>query len=377
MKLTCLIALMVGMVQTGLHAQTTVTSGIIRGVVSDGSGAVVPGANIVLLARETSQHLAHTTNDAGIFVFPSQPVGLYALEASAAGFRGQRVELVNVEVGQTTTVNLRLQPGTDSESITVSGESPLLRTEDSNQSSVVGRDFMDSLPLSGRRFLDFALLEPNVTADGQSGLISFAGEQGGEDTGYANGNGSNSFTVDGASATSNYFGNARGGERVPYIFGENAIEEFQVAVSPYRAEYGGAGTGFVNAVTRSGSDTLHGNAFYYNRNSGTGANDAVSKANGLARPVNILQQFGGAISGPILPHKTWFFVDYEQQRQKNPIAVINPGFGDLDQTDFGVPDGVQLPAPNGAFPVPGTLAAADASNPQYLQNVANALHAIQ
>jgi hypothetical protein len=376
-KLTCLIALMVGMVQTGLHAQTTVTTGIIRGVVSDSSGAVVPGATIVLLTRETSQHLARTTNGAGIFVFPSQPVGLYALEASAAGFLGQRVEPVNVEVGQTTTVNLRLEPGTDSESITVSGESPLLRTEDSNQSSVVGRDFMDSLPLSGRRFLDFALLEPNVTADGQSGLISFAGEQGGEDTGYANANGSNSFSVDGASATSNYFGNARGGERVPYIFGENAIEEFQVAVSPYRAEYGGAGTGFVNVVTRSGNDALHGNAFYYNRNSGTGANDAVSKANGLARPVNILQQFGGAISGPILPHTTWFFVDYEQQRQKDPISVINPGFAHLDQTDFGVPDGVELPAPNGAFPVPGNLAAADPSNPQYLLNVANALHAIQ
>ena len=182
-KRTCLIALMVGMVQTGLHAQTTVTSGIIRGVVSDSSGAVVPGATIVLLAGETNQHLARTTNDAGIFVFPSQPVGLYVLEASAAGFLGRRVEPVNVEVGQTTTVNLRLQPGTDSESITVSGESPLLRTEDSNQSSVVGRDFMDSLPLSGRRFLDFALLEPNVTADGQSGLISFAGEQGGRTQG--------------------------------------------------------------------------------------------------------------------------------------------------------------------------------------------------
>ncbi len=145
----------------------------------------------------------------------------------------------------------------------------------------------------------------------------------------------------------------------------------------YRAEYGGAGTGFVNVVTRSGSDTLHGNAFYYNRHSGTGANDAVSKANGLARPVNILHQFGGAISGHILPHETWFFADYEQQRQKNPIAVINPGFANVDQTDFGVPDGVELPAPNGAFPVPGNLAAADPLNPQYLQNVANALHAIQ
>jgi len=188
---------------------------------------------------------------------------------------------------------------------------------------------------------------------GQNGLVSFAGEQGGEDTGYANANGANSFSVDGASATSNYFGNARGGEKVPYIFGANAIEEFQVAVSPYRAEYGGAATGFINVVTRSGSDALHGGGFYFNRNSRTGANDAVSKANGFARPVDILQQFGGNVGGPVLPNRAWFFVDYEQQREKNPITAINPSFVGLDQTDFGVPDGVQLPAPNGPFPVPG------------------------
>jgi Carboxypeptidase regulatory-like domain len=359
-----------------LFAQTTVMTGIIRGVVTDKSGAIVPGAAIVLLAQSTGQQQVRATNGEGIFVFPSEPVGTYTLETSADGFRKQQVQAVHVEVGQTTMVNLRLQPGGGGESITVTGESPLLRAEDSNQSSVVGRELLEAVPLSGRRFLDFALLQPNVTADGQSGLISFAGEQGGEDTGYANGNGSNSFTVDGASATSNYFGNARGGERVPYVFGENAIEEFQVAVSPYRAEYGGAGTGFVNVVTQSGTDTFHGSAFYFNRNSGTGANDAVSKANGLPRPVDVLQQFGGAIGGAILPHRSWFFVDYEQQRQKDPISVINPSFANLDQTDFGVPDNVRLPAANGAFPVPGSLNTPDPGNPIYLENVSNALNAI-
>jgi hypothetical protein len=208
-------------------------------------------------------------------------------------------------------------------------------------------------------------------------LVTFAGEEGGQDTGYANANSTNSFTVDGASATSNYFGAARGGERVPYIFGENAIEEFQVAVSPYRAEYGGAATGFVNVVTRSGSDSLHGNAFYYNRNSGTGANDAVDKAAGISRPVNVLQQFGGSLGGPIVPHHTWFFADYEQQKQKNPISVVNPAFADVSQTDFQVPTSVKLPAPNGSFPVPGNISAPDPSNPAYLQQVSNALNAIQ
>jgi len=210
------------------------------------------------------------------------------------------------------------------------------------------------------------------------GLVSFAGEQGGQDTGYANANGSNSFSVDGASATSNYFGAARGGERVPYIFGENAVQEFQVAVSPYRPEYGGGAAGFVNVVTRSGSDDLHGNTFYYNRNSGTGANDAVNKANGIPRPANILQQFGGSLGGPVLPSRAWFFVDYEQQRQKNPMSVINPAFADVDQATFGVADDVQLPGPNAPYPVASNLLEppADTTDPVYLQGVANALNAI-
>jgi hypothetical protein len=357
-------------------AQTAITSGTVRGMVSDQSGAVIPGTTVVLTTQGTGQRLTRTTNDAGIFVFAFCPVGAYGLEVNAHGFRKEVVEHIDVQVGQTASMNIRLQPGPGSESITVNGESPLLRTEDSNLSSVINRNLLDSLPLSGRRFLDFALLVPNASPDGEQGLVSFAGEQGGQDTGYANANGANSFTVDGASATSNYFGAARGGERVPYIFGENAIQEFQVAQSPYRAEYGGAATGFVNVVTRSGVDDFHGNAFYYNRNSGTGANDAVNVANGIPRPVDVLQQFGGSVGGPIVPQRAWFFVDYEQQRQKNPISVINSAFAAVDQEDFGVDDGVRLPAPNAPLPLAGNSNTPDPNNPEYLQQVSNALSAI-
>jgi hypothetical protein len=375
-KISCFLVVVLGMLSAQSPAQS-VTTGAVRGVARDSSGASVRGAVVVLRARGTGESSFRTTNDAGIFIFPSQPVGNYSLEVSAAGFRHELVDGVSVQVGQPSTVNVNLQPGAGTESITVNGESPLLRTEDSNQSSVINRDLLDGLPLNGRRFLDFALLVPNASPDGQNGLVSFAGEQGGEDTGYANANGANSFTVDGASATSNYFGNARGGEKVPYVFGEDAIEEFQVAVTPYRADFGGAASGFVNVVTRSGSDAIHGTAFYYNRNSGTGANDAVDKANGFARPVDILQQFGGSLGGPVIPHRAWYFVDYEQQRQKNPIAAINSGFTVIDQTSFGVPDGVRLPAANSSFPVPSSLSQPDPANPVYLQDVANALNAIQ
>ncbi|MFY9528039.1 MAG: hypothetical protein WAR24_03930, partial [Candidatus Acidiferrales bacterium] len=85
-----------------------------------------------------------------------------------------------------------------------------------------------------------------------------------------------------------------------------------MADNPYDASYGNAGTGFVNTVTKSGTDSFHGDAFYYNRNSGTGANDAIDHANGLKTPLNVLQQFGADLGGPVLQHRAWFYFDYEQ-----------------------------------------------------------------
>jgi hypothetical protein len=148
--------------------------------------------------------------------------------------------------------------------------------------------------------------------------VSIAGQQGGEDSGYANGNGSSAFTVDGSNATNNYFADIIGRYRIPYLYGEDAIQEFQVSVSPYSAIYGG-GAGFVNAVTRSGSNAFHGSAFYYNRNSATGANDALDKAAGNPKPEDALQQFGAGLGGPIVRNRLWFFADYEQQLRNNPI----------------------------------------------------------
>ena len=222
---------------------------------------------------------------------------------------------------------------------------------------MLDRSFIEELPLNGRRYTDFTALTPNTSYDGDTGLMSIAGQQGGEDSGYANGNGSNAFTVDGTNATNNYFDDIIGRYRIPYLYGEEAIQEFQVSVSPYSAVYGG-GAGFVNAVTRSGSNTFHGSAFYYNRNSATGANDALDEAAGLPKPQDSLQQFGGGVGGPIVRSRLWFFVDYEQQLRSDPFSVINqaldptqPGFL---SSNFGIPDGTPLPAPIGPLPVPGS-----------------------
>ena len=202
-----------------LQAQSVVTTGAVRGVARDSSGASVAGARVVLLARGTGESSMRATNGAGIFVFPSQPVGTYGLEVTAAGFRKEVIEGVSVTVGQPTTVNVRLQPGAgpsrspSAASLLCCGRKTPIRVGD--RPRVAQR-----LPFNGRRFLDFALLVPNASPDGQKGLVSFAGEQGGEDTGYANANGANSFTVDGASATSNYFGALVAGARPLHFWRE-------------------------------------------------------------------------------------------------------------------------------------------------------------
>jgi Carboxypeptidase regulatory-like domain len=361
-----------------LAAQNVVLTGSLSGRVTDQNKAVVSGARILLRNLATGVEQSAETNHVGLYRFSALMPGNYSIAASLKGFRDAQV-LTRVSVGNTTVQDFTLLVGTATDKVNVIATTPLLRTTESSASTVLDRSFIDDLPLNGRRYTDFAALTPNISYDGDTGLVSIAGQQGGEDSGYANGNGSNAFTVDGSNATNNYFDDIIGRYRIPYLYGEDAIQEFQVSVSPYSAVYGG-GAGFVNAVTRSGSNNFHGGVFYYNRNSATAANDALDASAGLPKPQDSLQQFGGGLGGPILRGRLWFFVDYEQQLRSDPIPVINQTLvatqPDFLSSNFGIPDGTHLPAPNGPLPVPGTNTAPDANNPVYLQQVSNAIHAL-
>ena len=361
-----------------LAAQNAVLTGAIGGRVTDKTGAFVPGATVLVRNLATGVQQSVVADRAGLYQFLALMPGTYSITTTGKGFHDAEA-LVRVLVGNVTSQDLRLEVGVGGETVKVSGVMPLLRPAESSASTVLDRSFIEELPLNGRRYTDFTALTPNTSYDGDTGLISIAGQQGGEDSGYANGNGSNAFTVDGTNATNNYFDDIIGRYRIPYLYGEEAIQEFQVSISPYSAVYGG-GAGFVNAVTRSGSNTFHGSAFYYNRNSATGANDALDAAAGLPKPRDSLQQFGGGVGGPIVRSRLWFFVDYEQQLRSDPFSVINqaldanqPGFL---SSSFGIPDGTALPAPNGPLPIPGTDTSPDASNPVYLQQVSNVINGL-
>jgi Carboxypeptidase regulatory-like domain/TonB dependent receptor len=364
-----------------LEAQNVVLTGALSGRVSDQSGAVVPGASVVVRNLATGVEQTTATNRAGLYHFPALMPGTYSITATLKGFRDvQRV--AQVLVGNTTSQDIKLQVGAGTDTLTVVDTTPLLRPEESSASTVLDRSLIDDLPLNGRKYTNFMMLTPNTSYDGDTGLVSIAGQQGGEDSGYANGNGSTAFTVDGSNATNNYFADIVGRNRIPYLYGEDSIAEFQVAVSPYSAVYGGA-AGFVNAVTRSGGNNFHGSAFYYNRNSATGANDALDSEYGYPKPDDSLQQFGAGLGGPILRNRLWFFVDYEQQLRNFPISVINPvlstnqsNLANFLSTYFGVPAGTTLPPPNGPLPIPNYDSAPEFTDQVYLQQVSNTINAL-
>jgi Carboxypeptidase regulatory-like domain/TonB dependent receptor len=361
-----------------LWAQNVVLTGAISGRVTDASGAVVPGASLRLQSLNTGVQQSTATNRNGLYHFSALVPGPYSVIVSGKGFRDV-ASLIQVLVGSNTVHDLRLQAGASGEKVEVVSTTAFIRPTESSASTVLERSLIKDLPLNGRKYTDFMTLTPNTSYDGDTGLVSMAGQQGGEDSGYANGNGTSYFSVDGSNATSNYFADIVGRYRIPYLYGEDSIEEFQVALSPYSAIYGG-GAGFVNAVTRSGTNRFGGSAFYYNRNSATASNDAIDRAVGNPKPADSLQQFGAGLGGPIAVNHAWFFLDYEQQLHHNPISVINPALVTTQpgflSSNFGIPEGTPLPRPNGPLPVPGSDTAPNASSPVYLQQVSNAIYAL-
>jgi len=221
-----------------LTAQNVVLTGALSGRLTDESGAIVAGGSVVVQNLQTGVKQSAETDHAELYRFPVLMPGSYSISATLAGFRDVQ-GVIQVQVGNTTLQDMKLQVGASKDTVKVVATALLLRPTEASISSVLDQSLIEELPLNGRRYTDFTLLTPNTAPDGDTGLISIAGQQGGEDSGYANGNGSNVFTVDGTNATSNYFADILGRYRIPYLYGENAIQEFQVAISPYSAIYGG------------------------------------------------------------------------------------------------------------------------------------------
>ncbi len=177
-----------------LRAQNVVLTGAIGGRVTDQSGAIIPGASVVVRNLATGVEQTTATNHAGLYRFPVVTPGSYSMVASLRGFRNVQV-LMQVRVGNTTSQDIKLQVGASADTVKVIGTTPLLRPEESSAATVLERSLIEDLPLNGRKYTNFMMLTPNTGYDGDTGLVSIAGQQGGEDSGYADGNGSTALTV--------------------------------------------------------------------------------------------------------------------------------------------------------------------------------------
>jgi hypothetical protein len=298
--------------------------GAVEGTITDHSGAIIPGATLTLRNPSTGILYTSTSNQSGSYNFPVVAVGQYELTADKDGFTPIRRTGLSITVGSKQHLPLVFQVAGVSETIEVSNEAPIVETTRTSIASTVNEKAIEALPVNGRNFIDFALLTPGVTRDSRSGDLSFAGQRGTL----------NSLTVDGTDDNNSFYGQsaARSGFKTPYQFSQDSVQEFQVATNGYSAEIGRAGGAVINVVTKSGTNTLHGDLFEFYRDQSLNAYDPMQKLNFLVSPSNAgksvpvkskyhYNQFGGDVGGPIWKNRAFFYFDLDDQRNTQPNII--------------------------------------------------------
>jgi hypothetical protein len=301
----------VTLVTEPVAGQSGLGSGRVEGTVMDESGATVAGATITARSDATGLATVQTSDQAGHFLFPYLTPGAYHVSAEKAGFKVTQLDSVVVAVGTTITLRPQLAVGSTDTKVVVTADLPLVDTTQSSVSSVVGQGTIENLPLNGRDFTDFVLLTPGATTDGEFGMVSFNGISGNF----------NNYEVDGGNNNNAFFSQAIGRGTIPFQFSEDIVQEFQVNTSGYEAEFGQSGGGFVNTVTKSGGNALHGDAYYYVLDSAMNANDSINNELGIAKPPNRRQQFGATVGGPLKKDKLFYLANYEGQVRNEPVTV--------------------------------------------------------
>jgi carboxypeptidase family protein/TonB-dependent receptor-like protein len=285
----------------------------LTGTITDQNGAVIGGAQVMIKNADTGIERTLATNDEGLYTAPLLQPGTYEIRVIKEGFAVVIRKDIHLAVGQTLVIDLRMPLKAATESITVTGEAGVIDTEKSEVSTLVDQAQVENLPLNGRRWDNLVLLTPGVSEDGGFGGVSFRGIS----SLY------NNNMVDGSDNNQAFFAEARGRTRLPYGYSLDAIKEFQVTNAVYSAEYGRAAGGVVNAITRSGGNDFHGDAFYFVRDQAFLAQDPRSKELGQKKPDERRQQFGGSFGGSLVKNKLFYFLNYDQQKRNFP-AVIGP-----------------------------------------------------
>lgn len=287
------------------YAQSDSGSAAIEGSVKDQNGAVVQGATVTIKNKETGLIRTLTTNSNGSFSASVLPVGTYLVTTRSNGFADSSVTL-RLSVGESTPAEIILAPAGAAVSVEVTGDTGVIGTESETTGSTISPRLVSDLPVRGRNFTEFVQLTPAVVQEGDRNGLVISGQR------SINSN----VAVDGADFNDALQGNQRGGNEQVFFFPQTAIKEFQVVRSGATAEVGRTGAGFVNAVTKSGTNELRGEAFYFNRNRHLTSPDAFGQSLNNAQ-----NQFGGSVGGPIKRDRAFFFFGVEQNYLRVPFVV--------------------------------------------------------
>ncbi len=283
-------------------AQSQATTGIIRGVVSDPSGGPVAGATVVLRQTQTGFQRQLSTNERGVFVASLLPLGTYDVTARAVGRSEAKRTGVPLRVGETVDLSFLLG-AVELQAVTIEGTAPVVDATKVETSTRLPNEAVARLPNNGRNYLNLTLLTPNVAlVQGPDGdELSIGGQKGIH----------NNVSVDGADFNNPFFGEQRGGQRPPFTFNLDAVQEIVVVAGGANAEFGRSSGGFVNVITKSGTNQLRGTAHFY------GKSDALSgtpsHGGNSFEPDFSQNQFGFTLGGPLKRDRAFFFIAYDQQ----------------------------------------------------------------
>src|SRR5437870_3064497 len=321
-------SLVLGFTLCAQLALAQVNTATVSGTVHDESGAVLPGASVVIQNQDTGISRTVVTNETGRYSAAALGLGNYQVAVELPGFQRQVRSGITLTVGREAVVDFSLGVGTVSQTVEVTGEAPLVELTNANLGGLVDDRTIRDMPLNSRSWDTLAYTIPGVVKYGSAG------------GGFNSGSGDNKFSVAGSRSYSNSFlldgtdindsSNSTPGGSAGTNLGVDAIKEFKIVATTFSAEYGRATGAVVSAVTRSGTNDLHGTLFEFHRNSAFDArtifdledHDGDGKAD---LPPFHRNQFGGVLGGPIKKDKTFFFGGYEgfrQSRSETTIAVV-------------------------------------------------------
>ncbi len=302
-RLSLRIALCVPLLwASGRLATAQTSTGEISILVTDSAAAIVPGAKVSITGSNTRNLVrALQTNGDGLAEAPLLPPGVYDVMVSDAGFKNVSRKGILVNVGQTTDIRIQLEPGGAQETVTVSAGTPLIEDKNSTLSEVISSHQTLALPLNGRSYLSVA----NLTA----GAVPTVGTKDSSFNSYGNSGLQNAFLLDGARNV-NYIRGLDNYQRDMVRPPLDAIEEFSVDTSNYSSQYGNSAGAVVNAITKSGTNQIHGSAYEFLQNYDMNAANYFALAG--QKPLAVQNQFGGSLGGPIRKDHAWIFGAYER-----------------------------------------------------------------